>query len=94
MKYVVFNKRIYGLDAPTYQQLRVLEVYYRHAQKKAEEADEMMLAYDEYNDLNNFLNWMEQNIKPISGERDNFDLHRYDTRCYKEHKTDSEDLPF
>lgn len=46
MKYVIFNKRIYGLDATTYQQLRVLEIHYRHAKKKAEEADKMMLAYD------------------------------------------------
>lgn len=94
MKYIIFNKRIYGLDANAYQQLRVLEIHYRHAKKKADEAEDMMMAYDEYNDLNNFLRWVEENVKPTSGERDNFDLHRYDERCYREHVGDDKDLPF
>lgn len=73
LKYIVRNRLIYGLDRQTYHQLNLLEISYRHAKQKADEKEDMMLAYDEYNDLNNFLNWVEQNIKPISSERDNFD---------------------
>ena len=91
MKYIILNKLIYGLESDIYLELSKLEISYRHAEKKASDNDEPMLAYDEYNDLNNFLTWIRDNVKPISSERDNFDLHRYDAR---EQKNNDENLPF
>lgn len=91
MKYIILDKLIYGLDAKTYHELNLLQIHYINAEKNAADNDEPMLAYDEYNDLNNFLTWIRDNVKPISGERDNFDLHRYDAR---EQKNNDENLPF
>ena len=89
-KYIVYNKLIYGLEPETYHELNLLEISYRHATIKADEKEDMMLAYDEYNDLNNFLNWVEQNIKPISSERDNFDS----CESWRVVSSDNEELPF
>lgn len=94
MKYIILDKLIYGLESDTYLELSKLEISYRHAEQKASDNDEPMLAYDEYNNLNNFLTWIKENMKPISGERDNFDLHRYDVKCNRAHKDDDEILPF
>lgn len=55
--------------------------------------DEIYIQYvDEYNNLNNFLDWVRVNLKPVSSEEDNYDLHRYE--CKREHVKDSGDYPF
>lgn len=94
MKYIILDKLIYGLSAEDYHLLNILEITYRHESIKASEKEDPMIAYDSYNDLNNFLNWIRQNIEPISGIRDNFDLLRYDRKCERAHKDDDENLPF
>lgn len=94
MKYIVYQKLIYGLEVGTYLQLSKLELEYETAKKRAEKTGDQYEYEDEPNNLNNFLNWVVQNIKPVSGERDNFDLHRYDRHCYKVHIGECEDLPF
>lgn len=93
MKYIIYRKLIYGLEPEVYSQLSQLEAEYEAGKKKAEKSGDQYEYENEANDLNNFLNWVVQNAKPVSGESDNFDLHRYDNRCYRLHVGET-DLPF
>ena len=90
MKYIVLDKLIYALEDEIYIQLSDLADDLKSAKEIAEN-DEWEYV-DEYNNLNNFLDWVRVNLKPVSSEEDNYDLHRYE--CKREHVKDSGDYPF
>jgi hypothetical protein len=79
--YIVYDKRVYCLNNEQYMALNERLAALAVAERNAKD---MMDAEAEANDLFNFYNWITENIKPLSIESDNLDLHRYDNVCQKE----------
>lgn len=84
MKHIIYDKLVYALEQLDYNNLQELLTELKEAEKKAAEANDDWLMKDEYDDLNNFLAWMKQNVKPVTTESDNMDLHRYDPIIYND----------
>ena len=88
MKHIILDKLIYALEDEVYIQLSDLADDLKSAKEIATDDWDYV---DEYNNLNNFLEWIRINLKPVSSEEDNYDLHRYE--CNREHVGDG-DMPF
>lgn len=95
MHYIVYNHLIYPLTNEDYLELMRRDAEWIEAIAEAQKKGDEYLAVDEYNNLHNYLRWIEENIKPVSIKSDNFDLHRYDKVCQKCSQQENEDdLPF
>ena len=100
--YIVLNKKVYAIDDSEHRDFYrlLLEAHQDYKDEcKKEDAEEMASPAEAWNYYNNYCEWIEANLKPVSEELANLDLHRYDQvcpKCYKDDlmNIDNPDYPF